>query len=377
MAPIATATHFLQYLLTDMRARAEQPLLCEKQGAIFHTVTLRETASRIADFARALSAASIEQGDRVTLHAAASPSLLIAEWAILAGKGVAVIVPRSFTPDELIETLAESKSKIVIVERFATAYHLAANASAIPDLKCIVCEEGNAHAALPIVSWGDFIDAGRMEPDRSTALLRSITEKDTALMFYYRDTDGQRHAIRYTHGLLLDHVGRIEAMFKDEAIQKGELVLNATSWEHAVGHIASCYAPVLKEALVQITHGIPDISLFENTPQVTVGDAAFFDGIRQSILQLIRQSGQVESAMLNKALALSKQNYESQKKGLSPFARLQWAMLQATIVHKVKKLMGGQMRLFIGTDDEAHYETQLFFHTFGVNLIELPQEVFK
>ncbi len=369
-------SHFLHYLLADMRARAEQPLLCEKQGAIFHTVTLRETASRIGDFARALSAAAVEAGDRVALHASASPALLIGEWAILAMKGIAVIIPRSFSPEELIDTLVESKSKLVLVDRLATAYHLASNAAAVPDLKYIVCFEGTAHAPLPISSWGDFIDSGRREPDRSTALLRSITDKDTALLFYYHDAEGKRQATRYTHGLLLTHIGRIESMLGKAAILRTELVLTATAWEHAIGHIASCYLPVFMEALVQITHGIADIALFENSPQVTVGDAAFFDGIRQNILQLVRQSGQIESAMLAKAIAFSKMSYESPK-SIGPLSHILRAILQATIVKKVQKLLGSKMRLFIGTDDEAHYDTQIFFHTFGIDLIELPQEVFK
>jgi long-subunit acyl-CoA synthetase (AMP-forming) len=315
----------------------------------------------------------------VALHAAATPALLIGEWAVLASKGVAVIVPRSFSPDDLTETLVESKSRLAIVDRLATAYHLAGHTDMLPDLKYIVCFEGTAQAQLPIMSWTDFLDSGRMEPDRSTALLRTISDKDTALLFYYKDQRGARQAMRYTHALLLEHIARIESMLGAAAIRNGELVLTATAWEHAVGHIASCYVPAIKQALVQITHAIPDISLFENSPQVVVGDAAFFDGVRQNIVRHVRQSGQVESAMLNKALSLSKSSFESPKgaKNLSPLPRIQRAFLQGTIVSKVQKMLGGRLRLFIGTDDEAHYETQLFFHTFGIELIELPQEVFK
>jgi len=370
------ATHFLEHFFSGMRTRANQPLLFERQGAVFMSVTHRETAVRIADFTRALSATTLAPGDRVALYAAASPALLIAEWAVLASRGVAVIVPRSFSSEDLIETLIESKSRLVIIDRLATGYHLANAAAALPDLQHIICFEGGAEAPLPIWSWGDFIDSGRTQPDRASSLLRAIADKDTALLFYYKGTGGARRATRYTHALLLDHVSRIETMLGAAAIRKDELVLTATAWEHAVGHIASCYVPVLKEALVQITHGIANVTLFENCPHVTVGDATFFDGVRQNIIQWVHQSGRVESSMLKKALALSKQSYESPR-SLGLLARIQKAALKATIVNKIQRALGGRLRLFIGTDNEAHYETQLFFHTFGIEFIELPQEAFR
>jgi len=372
-----TPTHFLDAIFAEMRSRAEQPLLCEKQGAIYRGVTRRETVVRIGDFVHALNAAAVGAGDRVVFYAAASAALLISEWAVLANRGIAVIVPRSFSPEDLHEVLLESKSRLVIVDRLATAYHLVNDARTLPDLRHIVCLEGGGSlTSLPIWSWGDFIDCGRMLPDRMAASLRAITGKDTALMFYSKDQTGAKQATRYTHTLLLDHIGRIESLLSRSCIRPGELVLTATSWEQPIGHIATCYAPIPREAVIQITHAIPDVSLFENGPQVTVGDSAFFDGIRDNIQQLVRHSGRIETWMLAKAVIHSKQNYESPG-GIRPLIRLQKSFLQATIIKKVKKMLGGRLRLLIGTDDEAHYETQLFFHTFGIELVELPQEAFR
>jgi long-subunit acyl-CoA synthetase (AMP-forming) len=369
------ATHFLHYFFDSTRVRAEQPLLCEKQGATYHTVTQREGGARISDFARALFAAGIEPADRVALHAPASASLLIAEWAVIASRAVAVIVPRSFGTEDVIETLIESKSKIIILDRLATAYSLAAAAGSLPDLKYIICLEGGAQGDLPTLSWGEFIDSGRRKPDHSASQMRAITEKDTALLFYYKDTDNTLKATRYTHALLLDHSARISSLLGDKGIRPGELVLTATSWEHAIGHITACYVPILKEALVEITYGIADIVLFENGPEVTVGDAIFFDGVRQNILEHVRQSGHIESFLLNQALTISKESVKKSREGmLRKFTR---ALLKATILKKVQKMLGGKARLFIGTDDEVPYDIQLFFQAFGVELIELPQEAFR
>jgi acyl-CoA synthetase (AMP-forming)/AMP-acid ligase II len=215
-----------------------------------------------------------------------------------------------------------------------------------------------------------------MQPDRSAAGLRAIVGKDTALLFYFKDAKGRKQATRYTHTLLLEHIARIETLLGKSALRAEELVMTTTSWEQPIGHIAACYCPVTKEAMVQITHAVPDVSLFENNAHVAVGDAAFFDGIRESIEKVVRQSGQIESMMLAKAVSLSKPSYESPG-GIRPLLRMQKAALQATIVKKVRKMLGANLRLFIGTDNEAHYDTQLFFHTFGIELVELPQEVFR
>ena len=370
------SAHFLDYLFTDMRTRGDRLLLCENRGSLVQNVTHREGMNRVGSFAKALLALSVEPGKRVALHVPASTSMLICEWALLAVKAVAVIIPRHFSADELIETLAESKSTIVLVERLATAYHLAEAASQLPDLAHIVCVEGGGHGAIPITGWNDFLDAGLTAADRATALLRTISPKDTALLFYYRDEDGKRQAIRYTHESLLNQTGRIIGTLGSDNIRSGELVLTATGWEHPIGHLTSCYVPVLCEACVQITHAVPGIALFENGPQVIVGDGAFFDGLRHTILSAVRHSGQLESSLLQEALSLSKQRFESQKNA-GMLAVFKQRIMDATVIKKVKKMLGGNMRLLIGTDAETQYETELFFHTFGITLTELPPEAFR
>jgi len=371
-----SAAHILEFLFSGIRTRGDQPLLAERLGSAFHIMTQRETAARIADFARALSAAAVGPRDRVTLHAAPGPGMLISEWGILALRGVAVIVPRSFSYDDLVETLRESNSRLAVVDRLETACRLAGASGSLPDLRHIVCLEGEAQAAIPVLSWDDFIESGRREPDRSTAQLRLITGKDTALLFYYKDGAGALQAVRYTHALLMDHARRIDAILGAASIRKQELVLTTTGWEQAVGHITSSYVPVLKETIIQISYGIPDTDLFDHQPDVIVADAAFFDALRRHVIEHVRLSGRIESAMLAKAIALGKERFEL-RKSFSPVPRIQQAALNATIIKKVQKLLGGKLRLFIGTDNETHYDTQLFFHAFGIELIELPQEVSK
>lgn len=372
----APITHFLESLFAPMREQAEQPLLYEKKGNLYSAITRREVAGRIADFSRALHAAAMGPGDRMAFYVAAASSLLTNEWAVLACRGIVVIIPRGFSLESLIDTLVESRSRLVMVDELATAYHLANSSASLPDLRHIICLEGSAQTPIPISSLNEFLDLGSMEPDRSIASMRAIAGKDTALMFYYRDTAGKRQATRYTHTLVLEHIAHIDTLLGTAGIRKDELVLTATAWEHAIGHIASCYAPILKGAVAQITHGGPDLALFENHPGVTVGDGPFFDGLRESIERLVRDSGRVESAMLAKALSLGKIRYE--KKGSArPLQRLQQAAVNATVVKKVRQALGDKLRLFIGTDNETRYETQLFFHTFGIDLIELPQEVFR
>ncbi len=369
-------SHFLNHFYAMIKEFGEQPLLYEKRGGIFQYITYKEAATQLNSVARALYANGIMQDDRVAVQAQASPQLWIAEWGILANRAVEVIVPRSFNMEELKETLLESKSKLLLVDTLAAAKAIANIAESLPDLNHIVCFEGRNEAPL-ILSWGEFIDSGRRQPDRATALVRSILPKDTAIIFYYRTKDGARQATRYTHGLLFEHAQKIDSILsKASGIRQGNIILASAVWEYAISHIASCYFPLLKKAAIQLTSDSADITHLENSPDIIIGGTAYLDTLRQHVTSHVLQKGKMEYSMFVKAVALGKLKYESPKK-LGLLQKAQNATLQAMVVKKIPKLLGENLRLLIGTDDSVAYETHVFFHTLGIELAEIPPEVFR
>jgi long-chain acyl-CoA synthetase len=369
--------NILQQFYASLAETGEQPLHNRKRGDTLTRVSRRQAASEISFSIRALYAQGVSPETRIAFQAQSSYLFWTAEWAAMACHCVPVVIPENFGIEDLISILAESKSMLVFVDTIATAQGLAQATAGLPELKKVICFDSKVekNAALPILSWEEFIESGAEIADRSGATIRSINGKSTAILFYDKDGKGALHVTRYTHDNLQKHTKTIDELLGNSAtIHKGETVLTLTASGHAIGHIASCYIPVLKQAIIHIATDF-DSTAFECRPHIIIGSGLDLDSLRQKIIEHVKMQGPGANKELEMALALGKIKYELGK--LNPWQRFAYTLLRQTIFKEVREFLGGRLRLFIGIDDAVRYETQLFFEAFGVELVELPPEILK
>jgi long-subunit acyl-CoA synthetase (AMP-forming) len=375
---IASTVHFPHIFISGVRASSDKPFIFEKHAKMYISSLRKEVASQVNSFARALHSVGVDQDMRVAFCALPpSQSFWISECAVLSIRATAAIIPADFALADRIGALAETRSKVVVVATLADATALAQSATGLPDLTHIICCEGKAPAALPILDWREFVDSGRMHPDRTADLLASIASADTAMLFYAQGEGKAYQVTRYTHAQLLEHAYVIERLLGiAHPVHNTDIMLTSSSWDHPVAHIVSCFLPLLRDAAIQINADKADFACLDNHPQVLIATAAYLDTLRAHIEQQVRQSGTLEWNMLQKAIAYGKLKYESAHK-MGRVQRLFDNALQVTVVKKVVHILGGRLRLIIGVDDATSYDTQLFFHAFGVDLVEVPAEAFR
>lgn len=369
---------FPQLFLSSVKSGAEKPFLFERHAKMFISQLRRDAAGQVNQFARALHSIKIEPDMRVAF-CALPPSIQywVSEMALLSIRGAAVIIPSSFPVAERIAILTETRSKAVVVATLAEATTLAQAAAEMKDLAHIICLQGKAMgAALPIHHWREFAESGRMHPDHMAETLSGTRPTDTALLFYTH-TQGKLHKVqRYSHEQLLSHVTEMDKILgQTHPVNEGDIVLTSPSWDYPAEHIASCFLPVFKRAAIQINPNDGDFTCLENQPHVLIAPAPYLEKLRAHIEKLFSDSGKTDLKMLNKAVSYGKQKYESKSK-LGVISRFFDKFLRATVVRKVSRQLG-RLRLIIGADDSASYETQLFFHTFGAELVEVPTESLK
>lgn len=370
------AEHFPHIFLAGVKASPAKPLIFERHARMFISVLRREVAAQVNLFSRAMHSIGAQPEARVAL-CGLKPSryFWISEMAALTMKAVAVIIPADISDEERVAILAESHAHAVVVQRLEDALRLAACAQSLPKLRVIVCLSGSAKADIPIMDWKSFTDLGKAHPDSTVAMFSRITADDTALLFYSRDESGQGHkVVRYSHRQLLEHARMIERMLGTQhPVGEEDIFLSSPAWEQPVEHIASCFLPLLKQAALQTNDSMTDFICLENHPPVMIAPARYLDLLRENIERHARHSGLVEWKLFEQSLIYGKQKFERGNSLWLPRRMLDNA-LKATVVRKVSKHLGGRLRLIIGTDDAARYETQLFFHTLGVDLVEIPQE---
>lgn len=390
---------FPSLFLANVKIAADKPFIYERHEKMFVSKLTKEIAVEVNSMARMLDFLGVTLDSRVAFFGLdPSKAYWVAEWATFSLRATAVIIPSRFSADEKLSVLAESRSTVAVVTSAAEASLLTQQTAQLPELRHIVCITGKPaasenkaskitrledfksekHPSVSIHYYSQCLDKGARHPDRTPTTLAALSPKDRAILFFYHDEETGGHKVTlYTHGQLLEHARVIERLLGTRSpVHNTDIVLTSLSWNHLVGHISSCLLPVLRDCALQINSQKTDFTCLENRPQVLIADADYVRRLKQHIEDHMKRMGKLEWKLFQKAIAYGKRKYE--KEDRVGFGRkLSDRLLDAIIVKKVIKILGGRMRLIIGIDDAASYEVHTFFHTFGVELVEMPAEAFN
>lgn len=389
-------THlFPSLFMASAKVFADRPFIYERHEKMFVSKVTREVATEVNSMARMLNHLGITLDTRVAFCGLApSKAYWVTQWATLCLRATSVIIPAKFSEAERTNVLAESRSTIAVVSNVNEATLLVEQSAKLPDLKHVLCVVGKSppvpqasvvryedykKPALPVHYYAECIDRGNRYPDRTAASLAALLPSDRAVLYFFHDAEnkGRGHkVIRYTHAQLYEHARVIERLLGDaHAFKNTDIVLTALSWNQMVANISSCFLPMLRDAAIQINFDKSDFSCFENHPNVLIADADYILRLKQHIEDHMKRAGKLDWRLFKKALAYGKRKYEKEN-AIGFFRKISDRMLDAMVVRKVVKMLGGRLRLIIGVDDAASYEVHTFFHTFGVDLVEMPAEAF-
>lgn len=390
---------FPSLFLANVKIAADKPFIYERHEKMFVSKLTKEIAVEVNNMARMLDSLGVTLDSRVAFFGLdPSKAYWVTEWATFTLRATAVIIPSRFSAEEKLGVLAESRSAVAVVNSIAEANILTQQIAKLPELKHIICLTGKPAApetkapkvtrledlkassqqGVTVYYYSQCLEKGSRHPDRTPTTLAALSSTDRAILFFYHDdeTDGHHKVTLYTHGQLLEHARVVERLLGTRSpVHNTDIVLTALSWNHLVEHISSCLLPVLRDSALQINSDRTDFTCLENRPQVLIADADYVRRLKQHIEDHMRRMGKLEWKLFQKAIAYGKRKYE--KEDRVGFGRkLSDRILDTIIVKKIIKLLGGRLRLIIGIDDEASYEVHTFFHTFGVELVEMPAEAF-
>ncbi len=389
---------FPALFLANVKIAPDKPFIYERHEKMFVSRLTKEIAVEVNGMARMLDFLGVTLDSRVAFFGLSpSKAYWVSELATFSIRATAVIIPSGFSEEEKISVLAESRSTVAVVNGVAEANVITRQAAKLPELKHIICLTGKpaapethvarmtrledlkgSHPGVTVYYYAQCLEKGGRHPDRTPTTLAALSPRDRAILFFYHDNETKGHKVTlYTHAQLLEHARVIERLLGTHSpVHNTDIVLTALSWNHLVEHISSCLLPVLRDSALQINSDKTDFTCLESRPQVLIADADYVRSLKQHIEAHMKRAGKLEWKLFQKAIAYGKRKYE--KEDRVGFGRkLSDRLLDAIIVKKVIKMLGGRLRLIIGIDDAASYEVHTFFHTFGVELVEMPAEAFN
>jgi long-chain acyl-CoA synthetase len=252
----------------------------------WESLTYGEFLGMAGAFCSRLLGLGVGRGDRVSIVAGNGPGWCASYLGVLMAGGVAVPVDARLTADEMRNILADSESKVVVVD--SETSENVAKASGGLDIKTVGLNE---------MDW----KAPEAAPPVSTA-----GEDDLAALLYTSGTTGSPKAVMLTHGNLLSDA---HAVMDAGLITEKDNVLAVLPLHHTYAFMTTFVVPVLGGGRVAYPRGLKGPDLIEAAREtgvtVLIGVPQLLELMRNRIMERIDELPGILSQTLRGLVRLS------------------------------------------------------------------------
>jgi long-chain acyl-CoA synthetase len=247
-------------------------------------------ASRM--FAAALVEAGVQRGDRIAVLAANRPLWPIADLgALLAGVVSVGIYPTSASI-QVIEMLADSEAKVLIVDSEEQVAKVLVGCAKLPKLTHIVSLTGEAPG---VISWSDWLASGARAMENGSAVApletaaRDSKGTDIAVMIYTSGSTGRPKGAQISLDCLRASAASTQATL---GLTDHDSSLSFLPFSHAGERIFGLYTRIVVGMPVMIVSDITDVWSAAATYEPTLfgGLPRFYEKVSEA-LHIAEQNG--------------------------------------------------------------------------------------
>jgi len=348
------------------------------------SLTYRQMADQIQQFASGLQALGVMPGDCISLFSDNSPRWFIADQGTMAAGAANAVRSSQADVDELAYILENSQSTTLIVDEQKTLSHLtpAIQAQALNRVIILSDERVEAPEGVTALNFVQLIEQGQAHD----FVAPTLTQDSLATLIYTSGTTGRPKGAMLSHGNLLHQVNALRAIV---APQPGDRLLSILPSWHAYERSVEYYA--LSQGCTQFYTNQRYIKKDLQTvkPNFLVVVPRLLEFIYEGFVKEIRKQPPRRQQFANQLLDLSQQYVLQQRvaKGLSLDANLSGsqkvlAQLQATVLapayaladkilfKKFRAAVGGEIKQMISGGGALATATENFYDMARVEILE-------
>lgn len=369
-----------QHFLDVVQKRKDQPLVWEKRRNIYQSLSWKEIASRVNLMTRALGAVGLQKHERIVNFLPNTSACLILDIASMTLGVPSVNLPPNYTTQEAFTAIQESQAKVVFIQSAELGKMLiASEADQLRMLEYIILPDNvnlTSGQRVQVMSWSGLMEKGKAEPDKFSQTVRATQPKDTIALLYTYSADKAPIAIKRSHTEVFKLCEDVVKSNESKPPASSDIFLVTVPHGHRAGYHTGHLLPVLLEAQIAYANALntDDMSFQAVAPTIVVGTSQYFTDLMNFTIDQIKKSGSVDSFALEQTLKLGKIKYETPG-GLSIPQKLMEASLKPVVINRIRNQFGGKLRSIISVDNAMHYDTQLFFYSFGIEFIEAGDEL--
>ncbi len=343
------------------------------QAAAWDSMTWGQAGQEIVTLAAGLVALGLQTGDRVAIASSTRLEWILADSAIMCAGGATTTIYPSTQVDEVVFILADSRARILVAEDAAQASKAANDRERLPDLMAIVVIDGPGDGDL-IISMNALRALGTAtltaDPRVIDNRVAQLTPDSLATLIYTSGTTGQPKGVELSHGSWVFEGASLDALgiATIEDLQYLWLPLS-----HSFGKVLLAFGLQVGFATAvdgRLSELVPNLAVIR--PTFMAGVPRIFEKIYTATNGRAQAGGAVRRRAYAWAVDTSAGIKASRraKRRTGPLARVELALADLLVYHRVRALTGGRIRYFVSGSGALDREVARWFDAADMPILE-------
>ena len=338
---------------------------------VWQDLTWAETQDYAFDLAAAMLALGLQAEERVAIAATTRIEWILADLAIMCAGGATTTIYPTTRSDDVNYILADSGSRIAIVEDAAQLAKLREHPEILENVLAVVLMDGDSEGSQ-VHSWADFRELGRAyraeHPDVLDATIAAIGPERLSTLIYTSGTTGRPKGVRLDHEAWT-YQGR--AIELQDLATPDDLQYLWLPLSHVFGkcllsiQLQIGFTTAVDGRIDKIVDGLGTIK-----PTFMAGAPRIFEKVRARVM--VGNATGLKSKIARWAFSVGKRSipYRLEDQPLPGLLGLQYRLADKLVFSKLKARLGGNLRFMVSGSAKLSRQVQEWFFAAGILVVE-------
>lgn len=337
---------------------AEKTALFYKKEGVYFPIKYKELSEKIKSFAFILQDNfALKKNDKVAILSENRPEWLISDLAIMSVGAITVPLHTTLNSEAILKVLEHSESKILIVSNLDLLNKVLLQKSMLRCLEVIIVlddlpADKKANLGLKVFYWQNLFSQEKFGSFRKII----IESNDVCSIIYTSGTTGEPKAVVLTHKNILSNIDSI-----NEAVpaKETDVFLSFLPLSHMLERTTGQFIPILSGSTIAYAESSKTLAknLKEIKPNVLIAVPKIFEKFHDAIWDKVNKSSKFKKNLFKWAL---KQSINT----------LGWKIADFLVFKKIRKNLGGRLRVVISGGAKLNENLVKFFSKIGILILE-------
>jgi long-chain acyl-CoA synthetase len=347
---------------SSVELNIERALMYKRAGQ-WVSISSGELRRRVAGVAHGLLSWGIAKGDRVAILSENRPEWMIADLAVMSLGAVTVPIYHTLTPEQIAWLLRDCEARALFLSSAEQLQKFCEIRAHVPVERVITMDPDSVRAGAE--AMGTLMER---DPNLTAAAfearMRAVQSGDLATIIYTSGTTGDMKGVMLTHGNLISNE---ECSLAEFDVGEGDRHLSFLPLSHVTARhvdLGMLHRGVTIAYCLRI-ESVPDL-LQEIRPTIFVAVPRLYEKVKDKAEQ---QATGMKRRIMSWALQAGRRHIQQTLAGEIP-ASLVWEIADRLVFSKVKRGMGGEVRIYISGGAPLGRDLAEWFACVGIRIHE-------